>query len=328
MPSFTNTIYQAGYSGTDDGAASASFKLDDASTVPVSVTGTVSKAGDPVTIVFNPGTSSAQTMTVYATQYASPGMIEFIDSADGVGTKASTRYVFSNTQVFGSGSPTRTTFTADGPNSTNDYVVCFACGTRILALRDGVEAEIKVEDLRIGDLAVTASGAHRPIRWIGRRAYSGVFANRNPGMLPIRFAAGSLGDNVPSRELCVSPRHAMVLDGMLVPAEHLVNGTSITRTQHVESLEYFHVELDSHDVVIAEGAESESYVEDDNRNFFHNAPDHLAANPEAVVLEAVYCLPRIEEGYALEVIRQRLAQRADDLCAATSATLHEAVRAA
>ena len=72
----------------------------------------------------------------------------------------------------------------------------------------------------------------------------------------------------------------MVLDGMLVPAENLVNGTTVTKIVRVESLEYFHIELDSHDVLIAEGAESESYVEDNNRDMFHNAGEYRETYPE------------------------------------------------
>ena len=206
---------------------------------------------------------------------------------------------------------------------------CFVTGTQILAVRAGIVGEIAVEDLRAGDLTVTACGAHRPIRWIGRRSYSGVFANRNPHLLPVRFAAGSLGDNVPSRDLSVSPKHAMVLDGMLVPAEHLVNGTTIARVQRVEVLEYFHVELESHDVLIADGAASESYVEDNNRDIFHNAADYRAANPDAVPVEAIYCLPRVEAGFALEAIRQRLASRAAPVgTSADRVALHGVDRAA
>ena len=328
---FNNTVYATGYVGEDDGRPSTGFGVDAVSTNPITVNGTVTQVGDPVTVTgLLPGSvdtmNTATTNTLYVTQYDNSQQILLANyNPNGAVPAAPFRFVLSNTPLTAGG---RVNFTSDPAlvsGTGNDaYVVCFARGTLIRTTR----GDVTVEDLSIGDFAVTASGAHRSIRWIGRRSYSGVFANRNPGMLPIRFAAGSLGDNVPSRELCVSPKHAMVLDGMLVPAEHLVNGSSITRTQRVDSLEYFHVELDSHDVLIAEGAESESYVEDDNRNFFHNASEYRLANPDAVVLEAVYCLPRIEEGYALEVVRRRLAQRADDLCGTPPAIRHKTSRAA
>lgn len=200
--------------------------------------------------------------------------------------------------------------------------VCYAAGTRIRVWRDGGEQDVAVEHLVIGDLAVTASSAHRPIRWIGRRSYSGVFTRRNPDFLPVRFAAGSIADNTPVRDLCVSPRHAMLLDGLLVPAEALVNGMSITKAGIPDRIDYFHVELDSHDILIAESALSESYVEDDNRGFFHNAADHVDAG--MLSPPAVYCLPRVEEGHALEAIRQRLTARA----LAISRSAHGGERAA
>lgn len=307
---FNNTLYQPGFVGTDDGAARNTFQVDDASTVPISVNGTVSAKGDPVTITFNPGTSSANTITVYATNFDNGQMIEFVDSADGVGDANTTRYLLSNTQVYGTGSPMRTRFTADGNGTVGDYVVCFLAGTRILAVRDGLQAEVEVETLAIGDLVVTASGAHRPVRWLGKRSYVGRFANRNRDVLPICFKAGSLAECLPKRDLWVSPKHAMFIDGMLVPAEHLVNGVSVIKATRVDRVDYHHVELDSHDVLLAEGAPSESFVDDNGRQIFHNADEHEALYPDAVRADAVYCAPRLESGFELEAIRNRIDARA------------------
>lgn len=189
---------------------------------------------------------------------------------------------------------------------------CYCRGTRIRTA-DASTIERPVEDLRIGDLVVTAAGRLRPIRWIGRRSYSGRFAGRNPEVLPVCFEAGSLGDDVPSRDLWVSPKHAMVLDGLLLPAEVLVNGRTIIKAERVTEVEYFHIELDSHDVLIAEGAASESYVEDNNRGMFANALDRRAADAGTAPVDAVYCLPRVEYGFALDAIRRRLAVRAAGL---------------
>lgn len=197
-------------------------------------------------------------------------------------------------------------------NSTSDSTVCFAQGTRIATIR----GDVAVEELAIGDVVVTASGAHRPIRWLGRRSYIGRFANRNPDVLPICFKAGSLADNVPSRDLYVSPKHAMFLDGTLVPAEHLVNGISITKARRVERIDYHHVELDSHDVLLAEGAASESFVDDNGRQVFHNAHEHAALYPDAPSTDAVYCAERLEHGVKLHAIRCRLDARARTLMVA------------
>ena len=98
-----------------------------------------------------------------------------------------------------------------------------------------------MEDLAIGDLVVTASGAHRPIRWLGHRAYAARFANPNPDLLPIRVKACALAEGVPSRDLWVSPKHALYLDCVLIPAAAFVNVSSIVKVERVEIVKYLHV---------------------------------------------------------------------------------------
>ncbi|GJD66646.1 hypothetical protein MPEAHAMD_6844 [Methylobacterium frigidaeris] len=167
-----------------------------------------------------------------------------------------------------------------------------------------------MEALSIGDMVVTASGEQRPIKWIGTRAYAGRFLRNNPDLLPIRLQAGCLADGIPARDLHVSPRHAMFLDGCLIPAAHLVNGTTITKVEHLDSLTYWHIELDSHDVLVAEGAPSESFVDDNSRGIFHNAHTFSELYRQEQRKDAVYCAPRVEDGFTLEAVRRRLNQRA------------------
>ncbi len=183
---------------------------------------------------------------------------------------------------------------------------CYCAGT-LIATADG---EVAVEDLKIGDRLLTASGALRVLKWIGRRAFSARFAGNNPDLLPIRFKAGSLAAAVPARGLLVSPKHAMFLDGVLIPAKDLVNGVTIIQEAPGEDIHYFHLELDSHDVLIAEGAFSESFVDDDSRGLFQNAHEFGALYPGERQNEAVYCAPRVEDGFALDRVRRRLAERA------------------
>ncbi len=188
---------------------------------------------------------------------------------------------------------------------------CYCPGTLILTDGD----ETPVEALAIGDTVVTASGEHRPVRWIGHRSYSGRFLTANPGLQPVLLRAGSLGDGLPGRDLRVSPLHAMFLDGVLVPAGLLVNGSTIVREQ-VERVDYLHVELDRHDLLLAEGAPSESYVDDDNRSLFHNAAERAAMYPGWKRQPAVYCAPRVESGFTLEAVRARLAMVAGEVARA------------
>ena len=159
-------------------------------------------------------------------------------------------------------------------------------------------------------MLITASGALRPIRWIGTRRYVGTFANRNRKLLPVTFQAGSLADGVPARDLSVSPLHAMFLDGMLIPADALVNGSSITQATSVDEVAYFHIELDSHDVILAEGAAAETFLDDGNRGQFHNAAEFDILYPDAEQpLVPHYCARRVEHGPALEAVRKRIAAR-------------------
>jgi len=74
---------------------------------------------------------------------------------------------------------------------------------------------------------------------------------------------------------------------------------------------YFHVELDRHGILIAEGALAESFVDDNCRGMFHNAHEHAALYPDAPRVPALYCAPRLEDGEQVEAVRRRLARRAD-----------------
>jgi hypothetical protein len=132
----------------------------------------------------------------------------------------------------------------------------------------------RIEKLQIGDEVMTASGVARPIKWIGRRSYSGRFVIGRKDILPVCIKAGALTDNVPKRNLWISPNHAMYLDSVLIEAKDLTNGVSIAQAERVEQVEYFPIELETHDVIIAEGALSESYIDDDNRLMFHNANEY------------------------------------------------------
>lgn len=189
---------------------------------------------------------------------------------------------------------------------TISLVSCFTAGTRI----GTPGGEAAVEHLRIGDAIVTASGRARPIRWIGRRSYAGRFTRGNRHVLPVLIRAGALADGVPRRDLYVSPNHAMYVDGALIPAIELVNGVSIVQLETVDRVEYFHIELETHDVILADGAPAETFIDDASRGMFHNAAEYLALYPEARAMPAHYCAPRIENGEELEAARQRLAARA------------------
>ena len=144
---------------------------------------------------------------------------------------------------------------------------CYCRGTLILTER----GEVSIEELAIGDMVVTISGEAKPIKWIGRRSYAGQFITGNRAVLPIVVRAGALAPDIPARDLWVSPRHALLLDGVFVPAELLVNAQTILQPEAVDQVDYFHLEFEAHEAILAEGTPAESYVEYDNRHGFHNA---------------------------------------------------------
>jgi Hint domain len=135
---------------------------------------------------------------------------------------------------------------------------CFLKGTNI----ETAEGERKIEDLAIGDLLPTMFGGLRPIQWIGRfsRKKSDPSKPWVKSAQPVCIARSALAPNVPRSDLYVTELHSLLIDGVLAPAEILINGTTITRYEAREynELEYFHIKLESHDVIYAEGAPAET----------------------------------------------------------------------
>ena len=163
-----------------------------------------------------------------------------------------------------------------GAHRQNDFtlvdgelqVACFVRGTRVLTVR----GEVAIEALREGDLVVTLldpDAVLKPVRWLGHRRLD-LRRHPNPDQVqPIRFCAGALGDGVPHGDLVVSPGHRILLDGVLMAACELVNGATVVQEQR-NDVEYWHVELDQHDVLLAEGMAAESYHDVGNRDSFEN----------------------------------------------------------
>lgn len=143
-------------------------------------------------------------------------------------------------------------------------LVCFTKGT-LIKTRNG---DVAVENLAIGDEVLTADETFKTIRWAGGRNVSAADLAANPKLRPIRILAGALGNGMPKRDVLVSRQHRMVLSSpiakrmfngdVLVSAIKLTGLPGIFVDDAVESVEYFHVLFDKHEIVFAEGAASES----------------------------------------------------------------------
>lgn len=154
----------------------------------------------------------------------------------------------------------------DGRGKHHHYH-CFLRGTRILTSGD----EIPVEDLTIGALVETLNGP-LPVKWIGRQRFKKDSPSWHWNVAPIRVARFALSDQYPRRDLYLSPGHSLFIDGFLIPVEWLVNGRSIALAamDDLKVIDYFHIELETHEVVFAEGAPAETLVITNDREDFAN----------------------------------------------------------
>ena len=184
---------------------------------------------------------------------------------------AGTYYVdISDPATIGGYSASVVTVANDFPDDTATTgviaVLCFLQGTRI-ATSSG---DLPVERLAVGDLVRTQSGQMRPITWIGVGRVLATRGRRSAAT-PVIVRKGALGDNIPQRDLHLTKGHALHVDGVLIPVEFLVNHRSILWDDRAQEVAVYHVELDTHDVLIANGAPAESYRDDGNRWLFQNA---------------------------------------------------------
>jgi len=196
--------------------------------------------------------------------------------------------------------------------------ICYAKGTLI----ETDAGEIAVESLQAGDRVVTLQDGQRvpmPVKWLGIR-HMDLTAHPHPHMAaPIRIRAGAFGTDLPRRDLLVSPAHCIYVDGKLVPANLLINHMTIVQELQTESVSYYHVELDRHAVILAEGLTSESYLDTGNRAYFQNAGLAMIAHPEFHVnaglktWEEDACAPLAIDAETVAPIWHDLAARAESL---------------
>jgi hypothetical protein len=196
-----------------------------------------------------------------------------------------------------------------GNGSVTIEPVCFLRGTRIRT----VTGDKAVESLAVGERVLTADGQERPIRWIGTRGLDCTSHPKPNAVWPIRIQAEAFAPHLPARDLWVSPFHSILIEGVLVHAEKLVNGATIVQMPR-ERVEYWHVELESHDILLAEGLAAESYLDVGNRTSFVDGGDYLEAHPDFLPQSvAEFCAPLVLQGPVIERAKAALLQRAQEL---------------
>jgi hypothetical protein len=205
----------------------------------------------------------------------------------------------------GGANPTRTISWAVSDGTNNSLAatsslgtLCFCRGT-LIATPGG---EVNVEKLAAGDMVLTASGVARKISWVGAGRVLATRGRRGPAT-PVIVRKGALADNVPHTDMRVTKGHALWFDDVLVPVEFLVNHRSILWDDHAQEVSLWHIELETHDVLLANGAPAESYRDDGNRWLFQNAStgwDLPSQQP---------CAPVLTGGQAVDRIWRRLLDR-------------------
>jgi T5SS/PEP-CTERM-associated repeat protein len=194
-----------------------------------------------------------------------------------------------------------------GSYTQNDFLLqnnelsllCFLPGT-LIATPAG---EVPVERLQPGDIVTTLSGAARRITWVGQGSALAT-RGRRTAATPVIIRKGAFADNIPHHDLRVTKGHSFFLDGVLVPAEFLVNHRSIEWDDRAQEVAVHHIELDTHDVLLANGAPAESYRDDGNRWLFRNANSGWGLPPQDP------CAPVLTGGPVVDAIWRRLLDRA------------------
>jgi hypothetical protein len=222
------------------------------------------------------------------------------------------QYMIISDQAMTNGVPADTTFgTTGSPPFGLMELPCFVAGTRIAT----PSGETSIELLRVDDIVMTISGTARRVTWVGSRA---VDCRRHPdpkAVTPIRISAGAFGEDLPRRDLFLSPEHCIYAEGVLIPAKALVNGSTVAAMPTPTVVQYHHIELDSHDVVFAEGLPTETFLETGNRDYL--APSETAQANSRVRLRGDATLNWEAHSYArlavwgeeVDRVRSRLAEK-------------------
>ena len=182
---------------------------------------------------------------------------------------------------------------------SNVVVLCFLKDTLIRT----PQGDVPVQHLRPGDPVLTASGSPRPVAWLGQGKVLATSGQRSAAT-PVIVRKSALGPNVPHTDLHVTKGHSLFLDGALIPVEFLINHRTILWDDRAQEVELYHIELNTHDVLLANGAPAESYRDDGNRWLFQNASTGWDRPPQSP------CAPVLTGGPVVDSVWHRLLAQA------------------
>jgi len=159
-----------------------------------------------------------------------------------------------------------TTATTPAALASRISIPCYVQGTHI----ETEQGPKLVEDLVVGDLIKTVDGRFEPVIWIGSRSLIPLFQVKKDKCYPVRIVKDAFGEGLPSADLWLSPDHSLYVDGVMIPADKLINGKTIFQEKWAQ-VTYFHVELPKHEAIYAEGLPAETYLDtsETNRAFFN-----------------------------------------------------------
>ena len=223
-------------------------------------------------------------------QITGAGGITDILSADGLTLTVSTSNGPAGTILFTS--PVTAAF-------ANALVQCFAAGTSI----ETANGPAAVEALSAGDEVKTLLGGNGRIVWAGARTVDCARHSCPETVWPVRIEKAAFGPNIPARAVLLSPDHAVFVDGVLIPVKFLINQTTIRQIKK-SAITYHHLELERHDVVLADGLPAETWLN-------VGAKPGAIANPgegaNARLWELAGCAARVQSGPILASVRAKLA---------------------
>jgi len=184
---------------------------------------------------------------------------------------------FSHVQYVGGTMPAGYTASTDPTGLERiTFGLCFCRGT----LFRTPQGDVCVEDLSAGDSVVTWRGDVRPITWIGTGRVLATRGQRSAAT-PVIVCRGAFAENVPHADLRVTKGHLFYVDGALIPVEYLVNHRSILWDDSAQEVSIYHIELATHEILLANGAPAESCRDDGNRWLFQNTNLGWADPPRA-----------------------------------------------